>query len=163
MHYIVNTDGGSRGNPGRAGYGFVISDGAGHLLLEHAGYLGSATNNQAEYAAVVKALETIAEVDPGGQVTVRADSQLVVEQLTGTWKIKNSGLAELAARVRAALPRGQVRYEWVPRAENAAADALANRAMDSGKDFWRGSLGEPVRREDTGGRADADVGPMTLF
>lgn len=141
MNYIVNTDGGSRGNPGPAGFGFVITDGAGRVLLERAGYIGRATNNVAEYMAVVVALEEIAAADPDARVTVRADSKLVVEQLSGRWKIKNADLQQLAMRARRALRTSQVRYEWVPRAENAAADALANRAMDDSADFTRGSLG----------------------
>ncbi|HZK05925.1 MAG TPA: bifunctional RNase H/acid phosphatase [Actinomycetaceae bacterium] len=140
MRYIVNTDGGSRGNPGPAGYGFVVADDDGHVLLERAGFLGSATNNVAEYMAVVAALEAIAEEDPSADVMVRADSKLVVEQLSGRWKIKNAGLIPLAGRARKALPGGTVRYEWVPRAKNSAADALANRAMDNRKDFSRGEI-----------------------
>lgn len=143
MQFTVNTDGGSRGNPGHAGYGFVIADSAGNVLLEQAGYLGSATNNVAEYTAVVAALEAIAAVDPQAHVLVRADSKLVVEQLSGAWKIKNPVLQGLALRARRALPGGVVVYQWVPRAQNAAADALANRAMDDATDFTRGSLLAP--------------------
>ncbi|MDO5494708.1 MAG: histidine phosphatase family protein [bacterium] len=153
MRYIVNTDGGSRGNPGPAGYGAVIADESGTVLLERAGFLGTATNNVAEYMAVVVALEEIAAADPGAQVTVQADSKLVVEQLSGTWKIKNAELQQLALRARRALPSSQVRYRWVPRAENAAADRLANLAMDDRRDLTRGQLGT------VGGGGPAVVGP----
>ncbi|HHW82257.1 MAG TPA: reverse transcriptase-like protein, partial [Actinomycetales bacterium] len=163
MDYLVNTDGGSRGNPGPAGFGFTISDGDGHLLLERAGFLGRATNNVAEYMAVVVALEEIGAADPSARVTVRADSKLVVEQLSGSWKIKNADLQQLALRARRAHPPAQVRYVWVPRAENAAADALANRAMDEQADYTRGQLtsragtGDDVgdERADGSGRAGA--------
>nr|NLD41065.1 reverse transcriptase-like protein [Actinomycetales bacterium] len=139
-HFLVNTDGGSRGNPGPAGFGFVVTDDRGGVLLERAGFLGRATNNVAEYMAVVVALEEIAAADPSARVTVRADSKLVVEQLSGRWKIKNAELQQLALRAKRAIPPAQVRYSWVPRAENAAADALANRAMDTSAGVTRGRL-----------------------
>lgn len=140
MRYIVNTDGGSRGNPGLAGFGFVITDDDGGVLLEHGGFLGTATNNFAEYMAVVVALESISAADVEPLVLVRADSRLVVEQLSGAWKIKHPDLIALAKRARAALPPARVRYEWVPRAANAAADRLANLAMDQKSDWTKGSL-----------------------
>lgn len=141
MKYLVNTDGGSRGNPGIAGYGFVIRDERGTTLLRKAGFLGTATNNVAEYTAAVAALEAIAAADPDAQVVVRADSRLVVEQMNGNWKIKHPELRTLATRAKRALAAGQVRFEWVPRAENKHADELANRAMDERRDWERGALG----------------------
>ena len=138
MTYTVNTDGGSRGNPGEAGWGFVVRRG-GKIVLERAGYLERATNNVAEYLAVVTALEEIAAADPGAEVTVLADSKLVVEQLSGNWKIKSEDLRPLASRAAKALP-GRVTYRWVPRADNAQADALANEAMDNRAAVTRGSL-----------------------
>lgn len=140
MRYLVNTDGGSRGNPGAAGYGYVVRAEDGRILLRKAGYLGTATNNVAEYSAVVDALEAIAAADPDAHVTVRADSRLVVEQMSGRWKIKHPEMQALAMRARKALGPAQVRYEWVPRAENKDADELANRAMDRRLDWAHGSL-----------------------
>ncbi|MFD1505234.1 bifunctional RNase H/acid phosphatase [Georgenia yuyongxinii] len=129
---VVETDGGSRGNPGHAGYGAVVREaGTGRVLAEWAGYLGIATNNVAEYMAVVNGLLASAELDPGATVEVRADSKLVVEQMSGRWKIKHADLRALAEQARAAFDPARVRYTWVPREQNTAADALANAVMDS--------------------------------
>lgn len=141
MTWYVNTDGGSRGNPGPAGYGAVVVDDSGALLMEISEYIGTATNNVAEYSAVVDALETIAAHGGDENVVVRADSKLVVEQLSGRWKIKNPSMQELAMRAKRALPARRVRFQWVPRAENSAADKLANEAMDSQKSRRTGILG----------------------
>lgn len=140
MRYVVNSDGGARGNPGIAGYGFVVRSEDGTVLAERAGYLGHATNNVAEYTAVAAALELIAAGDPDAEVEVRADSKLVVEQLSGRWKIKHPALQELALRARRALEPRRVRYTWVPRERNKDADALANAAMDTKKDVARGRI-----------------------
>ncbi|GAA2521438.1 bifunctional RNase H/acid phosphatase [Pilimelia columellifera] len=129
---VVEADGGSRGNPGPAGYGAVVRDaGTGELLSERAEALGVATNNVAEYSGLVAGLEAAAEVG-AAEVHVRMDSKLVVEQMCGRWQIKNAGLRPLAARA-AALGRrfSTVSYEWIPRAENIEADRLANEAMDA--------------------------------
>lgn len=139
MRFTVNTDGGSRGNPGIAGWGARIVSESGDVL-ELSGFLGHATNNVAEYTAVIHALEEIGTIDPHAEVLVRADSKLVVEQLSGAWKIKNPDLQKLALAARRALPQGTVRFQWVPRAENSDADRLANKAMDDGVDSRTGSL-----------------------
>lgn len=144
MTIYINTDGGSRGNPGPAGYGAVATNAAGDVLMEISEYIGTATNNVAEYSAVVDALETIASLDLDDPVVVRADSKLVVEQLSGRWKIKNPAMQELALRARRALPGHRVRFEWVPRAQNSAADKLANEAMDSQKSRRSGALLVPA-------------------
>lgn len=151
MTWYINTDGGSRGNPGIAGYGVVIAAEDGRVVFEASEYLGTATNNVAEYSAVVDGLQTIADAGVDGEVVVRADSKLVVEQLSGRWKIKNPEMRELALRAKRALPPGRVRYEWIPRERNKAADALANKAMDAKAGFRRGSLG--------GGREAASTTP----
>jgi probable phosphoglycerate mutase len=128
---IVEADGGSRGNPGPAGYGAVVRDPeAGEVLARRRGGLGTATNNVAEYTGLVAGLQ--AAGDLGATVAdVRMDSKLVVEQCSGRWKVRNESLKPLAAQVRD-LVRGfrRVSFEWVPRERNAAADALANEAMD---------------------------------
>lgn len=159
MRYLVNTDGGSRGNPGPAGYGYVVRDETGTIVYERAGWLGTATNNVAEYMAVVDALTRIAETDPQAHVTVRADSKLVVQQLSGAWKIKNSDLQALALRAKRALPATQVTYAWVPRAENADADRLANLAMDERRDVERGRLGGTGATETGGPRGAGAEAP----
>lgn len=141
-HLIIEADGGSRGNPGPAAYGAVVLDGAsGDLLVELADYLGTQTNNVAEYEGVLAGLAAAHEIDPEATIEARLDSRLVVEQLSGGWAIKNARLRELALRARSIVPADQVRFTWVPRAQNARADALANRAMDAA------AAGRPARIE----------------
>ena len=129
---IVEADGGSRGNPGPAGYGAVVRDASsGEVLAERYESLGTTTNNVAEYQGLIAGLETAAELAPGADVQVRMDSKLVVEQMSGRWQIKHPAIRPLASRASAAARRlGHVSYEWVPRAQNAHADRLANQAMD---------------------------------
>ena len=130
--YIVEADGGSRGNPGPAAYGSVVKDAAtGAVLAELGEYIGIATNNVAEYRGALAGLTHVRSIDPNAIVEVRLDSKLVVEQMSGRWKIKHPDMQTLALQVRAVFPAGRVTYTWVPRAQNAAADALANEAMDA--------------------------------
>ncbi|MFI5871324.1 bifunctional RNase H/acid phosphatase [Streptomyces sp. NPDC051445] len=132
--FIVEADGGSRGNPGPAGYGSVVIDAAtGETLVERAEYIGIATNNVAEYRGLVAGLRAARELDPSATVRVRMDSKLVVEQMSGRWKIKHPDMKPLAAEAARILPPGQVTYEWMPRERNKHADRLANEAMDAGK------------------------------
>ncbi|WP_378739124.1 bifunctional RNase H/acid phosphatase [Nocardia brasiliensis] len=128
---IVEADGGSRGNPGPAGYGAVVYS-ADHVrvLAERREFIGIATNNVAEYRGLIAGLEAAAEL--GARiVAVRMDSKLVVEQMSGRWKIKHAAMVPLADRARR-LVAGfeQVSFTWIPRAENSHADQLANAAMD---------------------------------
>jgi probable phosphoglycerate mutase len=127
----VEADGGSRGNPGPAGYGALVRDATGAVLAERAGFLGVTTNNVAEYTGLVEGLRAAHAIDAGARVHVRMDSRLVVEQMSGRWQIKNDALRGLATQARSVFPTGLVTYEWIPRAQNSAADALANEAMDS--------------------------------
>ncbi|MFE2299032.1 bifunctional RNase H/acid phosphatase [Streptomyces sp. NPDC059445] len=132
--FIVEADGGSRGNPGPAGYGSVVIDAAtGETLAERAEYIGVATNNVAEYRGLVAGLEAARDLDATARVRVRMDSKLVVEQMSGRWKIKHPDMKPLAARAAGVLPGSQVTYEWMPRERNKHADRLANEAMDAGK------------------------------
>ncbi|MFI5682300.1 bifunctional RNase H/acid phosphatase [Streptomyces sp. NPDC051636] len=132
--FIVEADGGSRGNPGPAGYGAVVSDAAtGETLAEAAEYLGIATNNVAEYRGLLAGLRAAHALDPTARVHVRMDSKLVIEQMSGRWKIKHPDMKPLAAEAARAFPPGQVTYEWIPRERNKHADRLANEAMDAGK------------------------------
>ncbi|GEL19926.1 hypothetical protein PA7_37630 [Pseudonocardia asaccharolytica DSM 44247 = NBRC 16224] len=133
MKVIVEADGGARGNPGPAGYGAVVLDAAtDEVVAQRQGYLGIATNNVAEYRGLIAGLQAARELG-ATDVEVRMDSKLVVEQMSGRWRIKHPGLQPLAAEA-AALVRelGGVRFGWVPRARNGRADALANKAMDAG-------------------------------
>ncbi|UQS22742.1 bifunctional RNase H/acid phosphatase [Amycolatopsis thermalba] len=157
MRAVVEADGGSRGNPGPAGYGAVVRDAAtGEILAERQEGLGVATNNVAEYSGLIAGLRAAAEAG-ATEVDVRMDSKLVVEQMSGRWKIKHEALKPLAERARElAAGFARVSYQWIPRAENAHADRLANEAMDTqaGKDpaperttpqKWTGAQGTPVR------------------
>ncbi|MFD0222962.1 bifunctional RNase H/acid phosphatase [Streptomyces hirsutus] len=132
--FIVEADGGSRGNPGPAGYGAVVSDAAtGETLAEAAEYLGATTNNVAEYSGLLAGLRAAHELDPQATVHVRMDSKLVVEQMSGRWKIKHPAMKPLAAEAARVFPPDRVTYEWIPRERNKHADRLANEAMDAGQ------------------------------
>ncbi|MEU9653167.1 bifunctional RNase H/acid phosphatase [Streptomyces sp. NPDC048110] len=131
--FVVEADGGSRGNPGPAGYGAVVLDAAtGETLVEAAEYLGVVTNNVAEYRGLLAGLHAAKELDPDARVHVRMDSKLVVEQMSGRWKIKHPDMKPLATEAARVFPPGRVTYEWIPRADNKHADRLANEAMDAG-------------------------------
>src|ERR1700729_437610 len=162
---VVEADGGSRGNPGPAGYGALVTDGqTGEVLAELQDSLGITTNNVAEYSGLIAGLEAAAELAPGADVQVRMDSKLVVEQMSGRWQIKHPAMQPLAARASGAARRlGRVSYEWVPRAQNAHADRLANQAMDEAKNGGGSgqSIPEPERSspEDPGPRPAPRPGP----
>ncbi|MEU1220437.1 bifunctional RNase H/acid phosphatase [Streptomyces microflavus] len=169
---VVEADGGSRGNPGPAGYGAVVIDAAtGETLAEAAEYIGVATNNVAEYRGLIAGLTAAKALFPDAgdalRVHVRMDSKLVVEQMSGRWKIKHPDMKPLAARAAAILPPSSVTYEWIPRAQNKHADRLANEAMDAGRDGrqWEASastaeLDAPARTPlpDRGPPGDAVAG-----
>jgi broad specificity phosphatase PhoE/ribonuclease HI len=137
---VVEADGGSRGNPGPAGYGAVVRDAlTGEVLAERAAGIGTATNNVAEYGGLIAGLKAALELDPA-EVEVRMDSKLVVEQMSGRWQVKHPAMKPLAREAAALvqqLPR--VRFSWIPRAQNSHADRLANEAMDAAGrgDVWR--------------------------
>ncbi|TWG94215.1 putative phosphoglycerate mutase [Nocardioides sp. J9] len=127
---VVEADGGSRGNPGPAAYGAVLRDAdTGAVLAEDARTIGVATNNVAEYSGLVAGLSLARDHAPGATVEVRMDSKLVVEQMSGRWKIKHADMKVLAAEAAAIAPAGTT-YTWVPRADNSHADRLANEALD---------------------------------
>ncbi|MFD7538632.1 bifunctional RNase H/acid phosphatase [Streptomyces sp. NPDC059819] len=154
--FVVEADGGSRGNPGPAGYGAVVLDPAtGETLAEAAEFIGVATNNVAEYKGLIAGLRAARELDPSASVRVRMDSKLVVEQMSGRWKIKHPDMRPLAAEAARILPPSQVSYEWIPRERNKHADRLANEAMDAGK---RGERWSPSRSTaDLSSAADASA------
>ncbi|MFB4318055.1 bifunctional RNase H/acid phosphatase [Actinomadura sp. 21ATH] len=130
---IIEADGGSRGNPGPAGYGALVRDAlTGEVLAEVAEAIGTATNNVAEYRGLIAGLRAAADLDPAARAEVRMDSKLVVEQMSGRWKIKHPDMVPLALEARElASALGSVAYTWIPRARNAHADRLANEAMDA--------------------------------
>ncbi|MEU4574692.1 bifunctional RNase H/acid phosphatase [Nonomuraea sp. NPDC023979] len=132
--YLIEADGGSRGNPGPAGYGAVVKDAAdGQVLAEAAEAIGVTTNNVAEYRGLIAGLRTVLSLaGDGARVAVRMDSKLVIEQMAGRWKIKNEGLRPLALEAGKLARRLRItEWTWIPRAHNAHADRLANEAMDA--------------------------------
>lgn len=151
---IIEADGGSRGNPGPAGYGAVVFSGdRSAVLAERKEPIGRATNNVAEYRGLIAGLTAAAELG-ATEVVAFMDSKLVVEQMSGRWRVKHPDLLELN-REAAQLARqfGQIEYGWIPRAENSHADRLANEAMDAAaapasapaSPGWSGARGEPTR------------------
>ncbi len=129
---VVHTDGASRGNPGPASIGVVIAREDGRVLLELGEALGETTNNVAEYTAVIRALERAAEMGTR-RVRVMMDSQLVVRQLNGSYRVKHAEMIPLYRRVLALIQKfDAVTFEHVPREENSEADRLANQALDGG-------------------------------
>jgi ribonuclease HI len=128
---ILHVDGGARGNPGPAAIGVVISEPGGEVLEEVGETIGVATNNVAEYRGLLRGLERAAALGASG-VEVINDSELIAKQVNGLYKVKHPVMAELHAQARTALAgfdRWSIRS--VPRAQNAAADALVNRALDA--------------------------------
>ena len=151
---LVEADGGSRGNPGAAGYGAVVRDATtGAVLAEVSEPIGRATNNVAEYSGLLAGLRTAGRLAPGAEAEVRMDSKLVVEQMSGRWRIKHPDLQALAAEARqAARALGRVTYTWVPRERNTHADRLANQAMDAAAGNGGSANGsDPGRRSGTAG------------
>lgn len=145
MTFTLRTDGGARGNPGPGGAGFVLEDETGAVVRSGGRYLGCVTNNNAEYEALIWGLRTA--LDHGvTQLRVCADSELVVRQINGQYRVKNEGLKPLFAQAKALLGRfASVEVVHVRREQNAAADALANEAMDT-----RATCGNGVEETDTG-------------
>ena len=139
MQFTLYADGGSRGNPGPAGAGSVVFDNLGNRVVEVADYLGVTTNNVAEYEGVLRGLTKLTqeyspEVLKAAPLTIRMDSKLVIEQLSGRYKVKHPNLIPRYLEVKNLLARsfGTVAFEHVYRENNKDADALANRAMDRG-------------------------------
>lgn len=128
--YQAHIDGGARGNPGPAGWGAVIANGTGECVAELMGALPHATNNVAEYNGLLAALDWCAG-HGATAVHVKSDSLLLVQQMRGVFKVKNTGLKPLHGQARLlAYKIGTVTFEHVPREENEDADRLANLAMD---------------------------------
>ena len=131
MKLVVNVDGGARGNPGPAAIGVVVSDTDGTVIDEVAERIGVATNNVAEYRALLKGIER-AQALGAGEVELIGDSELVARQLTGAYEVKHPSMKPLHAEALAALAAfDRWRIRTVPRAQNAHADALVNAALDA--------------------------------
>ena len=135
---VIEADGGSRGNPGEAAYGAVLMDArTGEVVAERAEHIGIATNNVAEYRGLIAGLELYNEHTPDADLEVRMDSKLVIEQMSGNWKIKHPDLRPLAMAANRLAPSGTT-WTWIPRERNKHADALLNRALDE-------ATGRPTR------------------
>jgi probable phosphoglycerate mutase len=130
-HFKLTADGGSRGNPGPAGYGAVVTEN-GKIVAELYDVIGVATNNVAEYNGLLAGLSHIHQLDANATVEVAMDSKLVVEQMSGRWQIKHADMRDLAKQCRDAHTPTLVTYSWIPRDENSHADRLANKALDGG-------------------------------
>jgi ribonuclease HI len=130
---VLNVDGASRGNPGPAGAGGVLSTPEGEALETFAVPLGRRTNNEAEYLALIQGLSICARYKPS-RLTVRSDSLLLVKQMRGEFRVKKSELVKLALEARRRFPCREVRFEHVPRERNAEADHLANLGVESSLD-----------------------------
>ena len=115
----------------------VIDEATGEVLAELGVYVGVATNNVAEYRGMIAGVTRALAIDPRAELRIRLDSKLVVEQMSGRWKIKHPDMADLAAEARRLLAGTPVAFEWIPRAENARADRLANESMDTKLSFAR--------------------------
>ena len=128
---IIEADGGSRGNPGTAGSGAVVIDQTtGMVIREIARFIGIASNNVAEYVALIAGLEAALDIDSNADIEVRMDSKLVIEQMSGRWKIKHPDMIQLGMQVQDLVRGKKVSWQWIPREQNFRADALANKAMD---------------------------------
>ena len=128
-HFKLTADGGSRGNPGPAGYGAVVTE-SGKIVAELFDVIGVATNNVAEYSGLLAGLIHIHSLDAEATVEVAMDSKLVVEQMSGRWQIKHADMRDLAKQCREAHTPALVTYSWIPRDDNSHADRLANKALD---------------------------------
>jgi probable phosphoglycerate mutase len=126
---VVTADGGSRGNPGPAAYGAVVFEGE-KVLAEVSGKIGIATNNVAEYRGLIAGLEAAHDIDPNALIEVRLDSKLVVEQMSGKWKIRHPEMRELALQAKKIHAHELLKFVWVPRESNSHADRLVNEALD---------------------------------
>lgn len=133
---VIEADGASRGNPGDAAGGAVVLDPQTGAVIASAGILcGVASNNVAEYRGMIEGVKVALEIAPSAAFHIRMDSKLVVEQMSGRWKIKHPDMQSLAKEARELLAGRSVVFEWVPREDNSRADAAANRALDSASSY----------------------------
>lgn len=130
-HFVVTADGGSRGNPGKAAYGAVVYEND-EIVKEIGASIGVASNNVAEYEGLIAGLKAVCEIDPTATILVKMDSKLVVEQMSGRWKVKHPNMQKLVKQAFAAHDPKLVSYQWIPREENSHADSILNDVLDSG-------------------------------
>ena len=130
-HFVVTADGGSRGNPGPAAYGAVVYENN-KVVKEIGASIGEASNNVAEYSGLIAGLKAVNEIDPTATILVKMDSKLVVEQMSGRWKVKHPNMQKLAKQAFASHDPKLVSYQWIPREENSHADSILNDVLDSG-------------------------------
>jgi probable phosphoglycerate mutase len=130
-HFVITADGGSRGNPGPAAFGAVVYEND-KIVKEVGAAIGVASNNVAEYQGLIAGLKAANEIDPAATILVKMDSKLVVEQMSGRWKIKHPNMKELAKQAFASHDPKLVSYQWIPREENSHADSILNDVLDSG-------------------------------
>jgi len=129
-HFVITADGGSRGNPGPAAYGAVVYENE-KIVKEVGAAIGVASNNVAEYQGLIAGLKAANEIDPAATILVKMDSKLVVEQMSGRWKVKHPNMKELAKQAFATHDPKLVSYQWIPREENSHADSILNDVLDS--------------------------------
>ena len=131
-HFVVTADGGARSNPvGPAAYGAVVYENN-EVVKEIGASIGIASNNVAEYQGLIAALKAVNEIDPTATILVKMDSKLVVEQMSGRWKVKHPNMQKLVKRAFATHDPTLVTYQWIPREENSHADSILNDVLDSG-------------------------------
>ena len=131
-HFVVTADGGARSNPvGPAAYGAVVYENN-EVVKELGASIGVASNNVAEYSGLIAGLKAVNEIDPGATILVKMDSKLVVEQMSGRWKVKHPNMQKLVKEAFAAHDPTLVSYQWIPREENSHADSILNDVLDSG-------------------------------
>jgi ribonuclease HI len=150
LRLTLYVDGASKGNPGRASVGMVVMDGVGNVISEKGQTIGRATNNQAEYMALLHGLDEVRRVAEGNlreiKLVVRSDSELLCRQLRGEYRIKNKVLMRLSARVHQKLMMfGSFSVNCIPREQNRLADRLAQRALSDRVDRSTFSLDEKVK------------------
>ncbi len=127
---VIHTDGASRGNPGESGIGIVMYDGQGNVVKEFGRFIGTTTNNVAEYSALIEALRAAHGLG-AAEVAIRSDSELMVKQMLGEYKVRHDGLQPLFVEARRLFLRfRRWRIEYVPREQNRRADELANLSID---------------------------------
>ena len=131
-HFVVTADGGARSNPvGPAAYGAVVYENN-EVVKELGASIGVASNNVAEYSGLIAGLKAVNEIDPAATILVKMDSKLVVEQMSGRWKVKHPNMQKLVKQAFATHDPTLVTYQWIPREENSHADSILNDVLDSG-------------------------------
>ena len=131
-HFVVTADGGARSNPvGPAAYGAVVYENN-EVVKEVGASIGIASNNVAEYQGLIAGLKAVNEIDPTATILVKMDSKLVVEQMSGRWKVKHPNMQKLVKEAFAAHDPTLITYQWIPREENSHADSILNDVLDSG-------------------------------